>query len=296
MTYTEYQAKVKEILRDDASVLRDPSIISSIDDALPVYSRNKPQKKVFDIIGDNGYSYDLPYDWVPEFSQINTIEYPSGEQIPVYIESEDWLVYDAGTNKVKHGAVTGGPFQVDDIITGSASAATGIVVAVGSDYLEYTPTVGVFKNGETITGGTSAATATVVSALRLERLRFLIHTPSLSETIRITYAMPYSRASIELIPPNHEIAFSYLAAAMAALTLSRHYTQNMDSDIEADSVDYQDESGKWAERAKELKKIYYKMIGMGSDKTTIAAASKTGDWDTNYSWGGDYLFHRKKWR
>ena len=66
---------------------------------------------------------------------------------------------------VGHGAVTGGPFQVAETITGSVSGTVGTVTAVDGGGLTVTYTVNHddFEVGETITGGTSGATATITT-------------------------------------------------------------------------------------------------------------------------------------
>ena len=62
--------------------------------------------------------------------------------------------------QVNHGAVTGGPFQVAETLTGGTSGATAIVKEVGAGYvLIDVVTGGPFQAGETLTGNISAATA-----------------------------------------------------------------------------------------------------------------------------------------
>lgn len=62
---------------------------------------------------------------------------------------------------INHGAVTSGPFQVAETITGGTSGIIGTVTVVGAGSLTYTVNHNDFIDGETITGGTSGATATV---------------------------------------------------------------------------------------------------------------------------------------
>lgn len=75
-----------------------------------------------------------------------------------------------GVNALKSmdiGAITGGPFQHSEIITGGTSAATGRVVintADGAAAIMFVSISGTFQSGETITGGTSSASATTSSA------------------------------------------------------------------------------------------------------------------------------------
>jgi hypothetical protein len=64
------------------------------------------------------------------------------------------------------GAITNGPFQHGETITGGTSAATGRVViktANGAAAIWFVTLTGTFQSGEVITGGTSGATATTSS-------------------------------------------------------------------------------------------------------------------------------------
>lgn len=75
---------------------------------------------------------------------------------------------DAFVTKVVHGTVTGGPFQIGEIITGGTSDATGKVAWVGSGFVELINVDGDFVAAETLTGGTSTATASSTSVQELE--------------------------------------------------------------------------------------------------------------------------------
>lgn len=64
------------------------------------------------------------------------------------------------------GAVSGGPFQHYEVITGGTSSATGRVIwptANGTTTIRFKQLTGIFQNGEVLTGGTSGATATTGS-------------------------------------------------------------------------------------------------------------------------------------
>ena len=66
---------------------------------------------------------------------------------------------------IVHGAVTSGPFQVAELITGGTSGTVATVIAVdgGSLTITYNINHNDFQNGETITGGTSGATAAITT-------------------------------------------------------------------------------------------------------------------------------------
>jgi len=61
--------------------------------------------------------------------------------------------------KLAHGSVTGGPFQVGETVTGGTSGATAVVRQVEAAYLMVDSVTDIFEDAETITGGTSGATA-----------------------------------------------------------------------------------------------------------------------------------------
>jgi hypothetical protein len=166
--------------------------------------------------------------WQLKVSQISCIEYPVGERIPTYLESEDWLIYDSGSGK--------------------------------------------------------------------DTLRLLSSTPSTSETIRITFILPYLQDTIDELPANKKDVFVLLASSLCCSALARHYTQVSDPTIDADAVDYGVKSQEYANRAKELMDQYSKFMGADED---VPAASATKDWDVTPSpvfQFGDYLFHGRKTR
>jgi len=63
--------------------------------------------------------------------------------------------------RLDHGAVTNGPYQVGETVTGGTSGASGEVVGVGTGHiLVKNVSSGPFVNAEVVTGGTSTAFAT----------------------------------------------------------------------------------------------------------------------------------------
>jgi hypothetical protein len=86
----------------------------------------------------------------------------------------EWIKYLLACGFTEHdlyaitiGAITSGPFQHLEVITGSVSEATGLVVkktSNGTTTLYYIPVSGTLASGDTITGATSGATATAGGA------------------------------------------------------------------------------------------------------------------------------------
>jgi hypothetical protein len=99
MILAEYHKKISRILHDDAEILESQDIFASIIEALSIYSKDRPFRKVADIAGDDGYIYALPSDWVKGTSCLRSVEYPAGERVPVYLESTQWIVYDDGISQ-----------------------------------------------------------------------------------------------------------------------------------------------------------------------------------------------------
>jgi hypothetical protein len=64
---------------------------------------------------------------------------------------------------IEHGAVTGGPFQVADVITGATSNTVATVTAVNAGSLTVDVNHNDFEVGETIAGSISGATAAVTT-------------------------------------------------------------------------------------------------------------------------------------
>ena len=105
-------------------------------------------------------TYELEYQVADPSAGVASVDVQS---IP---KSEQWVL--------SHGAVTGGPFQASETVTGGTSGATGSIIAGGvdvDDSNKLTIAAGggggivapKFEAGETITGGVSGATATVNS-------------------------------------------------------------------------------------------------------------------------------------
>ncbi len=127
------------------------------------------------------------------------LEVPVGQVGGIYQTPEidlgsvkDWHIMISGTpvsrwrdltseaSRIVIGAVTGGPFQAGETVTGGTSSATGTVLIAAADgalYLYIRLLTGTFQADETLTGGTSGATATSVTAA----LPLLLNDPELAK-------------------------------------------------------------------------------------------------------------------
>lgn len=122
----------------------------------------------------------------------------------------------------------------------------------------------------------------IYKTISTTKLRLLNHTPATGETVRLALTTPYTESNIDDIPANNQEPFCYLASALAAKSLAMYYAQSTDGSVDADTVDYEELSDKYAARAKELKGTYDTFFGV---KDGVTAAMGLVDWDTNFSWG-----------
>jgi len=89
-TLSDFNARVEEIIQDDAGILQTGEIDNFIAEAVKRYSHHRPLLKVHEVQGNGEYDYDLPSDWSPGFSTITQVEYPAGQQVPSIIPKEAW--------------------------------------------------------------------------------------------------------------------------------------------------------------------------------------------------------------
>ncbi len=91
--------KTKRLVQDTPEILKMTEYHQFVLQAVTIYGQDKPCEKVAEINGDGSYDYTLPNDWKDGVSIVIRVEYPAGERIPVYIEAEDWCIYDSGSDK-----------------------------------------------------------------------------------------------------------------------------------------------------------------------------------------------------
>ena len=92
----EYQTRLDQILKEQAGDLTTADKNAAIENAVKEHSKYRAQVIVGDIAGNDTYDYemDLLADWEQGFSVIKKIEYPADEREPVYLEDEDWIIYE----------------------------------------------------------------------------------------------------------------------------------------------------------------------------------------------------------
>jgi hypothetical protein len=135
-------------------------------------------------------------------------------------------------NNVGHGAITNGPFQIGDVITGSESGATGTINTVDTPNLDFHFTndsvTGIFKVGETLTGSVSEASATLTG---LNTFEVVTDAPGISgNALRLviqTKDLPFTSANF----------YPTLTAAQDVILNGRHVTYSCRLYIDATTED-----------------------------------------------------------
>ena len=127
-------------------------------------------------------------------------------------------------------------------------------------------------------------------------LRFKEDDPDTDEDIRVTYTTFHvctmtANATIS----NYDIeAVKILGASLLCEMLATYYSQSQDSTIDADSVDHSSKQRDYTQRAKALRLLYFKHLGM--NEGGIKASSLHMEWDKDASWGSQKLTHKPKYR
>lgn len=67
--------------------LSDAQLDLVISQALSIFSRRSPRRRVYQGTGDGGYEYALPSDYDESISEVVAVEYPTGEQQPCILEA-----------------------------------------------------------------------------------------------------------------------------------------------------------------------------------------------------------------
>ena len=103
ITIPQLQQLVAGHLQDTADKLSSADVTAAVEEALAGrYSKDRPRVVVEDLTGDGAkYEWDLATieDWQNGFSQVVRIEYPQGEQVPNYLENDEWMIYESPTGR-----------------------------------------------------------------------------------------------------------------------------------------------------------------------------------------------------
>lgn len=103
ITIGDIQTLVNAHIQDDAGKLISAEVLKAIEEALGGrYSKDRPRRRVADLTGNGGqfeWSLSTIAGWQEAFSHISAIEYPQGESMPVFLDSQDWMIYDAPSGR-----------------------------------------------------------------------------------------------------------------------------------------------------------------------------------------------------
>jgi len=127
-------------------------------------------------------------------------------------------------------------------------------------------------------------------------LRFKTFVPASGIKARFTYAAKHTlNTTTCTITDNDSNAVLALAAGLCYWALAARFAQHSDSTIEADVIDYARKSDIYKELALQKMDMYRSLMGIGSKKDALSAASagvSIKDYDLRYPGGlGDYLTH-----
>jgi len=136
------------------------------------------------------------------------------------------------------------------------------------------------------------------------RVRYLLlpnHAPASTESMRITYTVPYTFATPEGgseqmdIPAQHFYAFCNLAASHVCRAVASKFSKIGDSTFDVDSASHTTKAQEFSIRAKELEAFYRNQMSLPADGATgtEAAAGVFLDWKTSPSAGRGWLYHRR---
>lgn len=93
MALSDLQSIVDDLLRDDANRITDTQRDTAITTAVARYSKDRPRKKVEDLIAPGGNLLPLPAAWEIDYSRVGALEYPIGSVPPNLISSQDFSMY-----------------------------------------------------------------------------------------------------------------------------------------------------------------------------------------------------------
>jgi hypothetical protein len=94
MALSHYRVLVTERIRDTAGKLTLADKDSAIQEALTLYSRHRPRRRVQQLSGDGAaFTFALASDFEERFSLIESIEYPVDQQEPELLDEGDFGFY-----------------------------------------------------------------------------------------------------------------------------------------------------------------------------------------------------------
>ena len=92
-TLFDFRLRVDSLIQSDETGLSTGEKDGYINQAVGLYSYDRPLIKVVDVAGGGSFDLDLPPDFVEGFSVIRSVEYPAGERRPHLLGPGDYTIY-----------------------------------------------------------------------------------------------------------------------------------------------------------------------------------------------------------
>lgn len=99
----KFQQQVDDLIQEGGSIIKPDGRDRAIFMAQKRFSKDKPLVKKYDITATGAYSYALPSTgvgtWIKGFSTLISVEFPADKQDPVYLEDEDYIIFEDDTSE-----------------------------------------------------------------------------------------------------------------------------------------------------------------------------------------------------
>lgn len=97
----ELQSLVDDNMQESAGLIKPDGRSRAVVAAIDRMSKDKARIITYNITATGDYEYSLPTtvgsEWIENFSHIISVEYPADEQDPIYMDPNDYFIYDNGT-------------------------------------------------------------------------------------------------------------------------------------------------------------------------------------------------------
>ena len=302
--------------------------------AVDEHSNFDPRRMIYQAIGDGGFDYALPPDFLRYGSSIDAIEHPLDDNAGTPTENQDSERYIIPRSSWNLREIERrrrlGPDIGPDAGTGFAFTATTITRADGGNWATDGFVVGdhikVSFAGDPENDGThgpiSAVDDAVDGAVTIPtaeftvnaadttavfnrdpnslRLRFTDRSPSTSEWFRVYYTTVHvvsDDPDISTIPPEDEEAVADLAASKAHLRLASVYAGTSDTTANADVVNFRSKSDEHMRLATAYDASWRRHMGIDkAGRAAIRPASRMVNWNLDLANGDRRILHRRRWR
>lgn len=96
----DFEARTKAWLRDLAEHLEPEALLDAVEEAVLIYSKDRPKTVVADVVGTGG-DIALPATYIDGFSMLTTVEYPTAQlPAPAYVDRNEWVLYRSPTTLI----------------------------------------------------------------------------------------------------------------------------------------------------------------------------------------------------